>query len=69
MTTIKGSTKINNLIVDGNLDINGETNINSTSVKIKDNITFFPFILTSNPYILCIYNSIFSKFYTKKEAL
>ena len=38
MTTIKGSTKINNLIVDGNLNINGETNINSTSVKIKDNI-------------------------------
>lgn len=37
MTTIKGSTKINNLIVDGNLNINGETNINSTSVKIKDN--------------------------------
>lgn len=38
MTTIKGSTKINNLIVDGNLNISGETNINSTSVKIKDNI-------------------------------
>lgn len=36
-STIKGSTKINNLIVDGNLDVNGETNINSTSVKIKDN--------------------------------
>lgn len=38
MTTIKGSTKINNLIIYSNLDINGDTNINSTSVEIKDNI-------------------------------
>lgn len=38
-TTVKGSIKINNLDVDGNFSVNGTiTDINSDTVKIKDNI-------------------------------
>lgn len=48
MTTMKGSTKINNLIVDGNLNVNGNTDLNSSTVKIKDNIITLNSKETSN---------------------
>lgn len=48
MTTINGSTKINNLIVDGNLNVNGNTDLNSSTVKIKDNIIILNSKETSN---------------------
>ena len=51
-TTLKGSTKIKNLNIEGNFTTNGATSeINSDTVKIKDNILTLNSKETSNKVI------------------